>query len=178
MNRTHLSIVAGALLCTSHASHAEVISNSAYGFTIENRITIPQPANNVWHSLVSDVDKWWPKDHTWWGEKSKLSIEAKAGGCFCEHAQAMGNSAEHMRVTHVDKHKLLRMTGGLGPLQGMGIHGALDWQLEAIDKTQTRVTLRYQANGYMPEQFEQFVPIVDKVQAIQLQGLGKYLQPK
>ena len=36
-------------------------------------------------------------------------------------------SAEHMRIGFVDPGVQLRMLGGLGPLQGMGLHGALDW---------------------------------------------------
>ena len=90
----------------------------------------------------------------------------------------MGNSAEHMRVSFVDKHKLLRMTGGLGPLQGMGIYGALDWKFEPQENGGTRIVMRYQANGYNPENYEQFIPIVDKVQAIQIRSFANYMQAK
>ena len=63
------------------------------------------------------------EDHTWWGRASRLSIDARAGGCFCEIAGK--RQAQHMQVVFADPGKLLRMSGGLGPLQGMGLSGVL-----------------------------------------------------
>ena len=40
----------------------------------------------------------------------------------------------------------------------------------------TRITLRYQAGGYTPDDLSQFAPVVDKVQGIQLGGLASYLR--
>ena len=159
--------------------HAKIISNTQYGFTMENEVVLSQSVDIAWQHFIQDIDHWWPKDHTWWGEKSTLTIDDYAGGCFCERTNsAMGNSAEHMRVSFVDKHKLLRMTGGLGPLQGMGIYGALDWKFEPQENGGTRIVMRYQANGYNPENYEQFIPIVDKVQAIQIRSFANYMQAK
>ena len=116
---------------------AEVISNNEHGFVIENKGTVAASQQQVWQWFVEDVDKWWPKDHTQ-GKQSTLNIDA-AGGCFYETtAPEIGNSAEHMRVS-VEKHKTLRMIGGLGPLQSMAAAAALDWQFSTNEQQQTQV---------------------------------------
>ena len=153
-------------------SRAEVTRSGPAGFVIENTATVPTDAAATWSALVDDVGKWWPSDHTWWGRSENLSIDPRAGGCFCEIDGA--RQAEHMSIGFVDPGRLLRMLGGLGPLQGMGMYGALDWKLEPVDSG-TKVTLRYQASVFAPDEIEKFAPVVDKVQAIQLGGLVTYL---
>jgi hypothetical protein len=69
------------------------------------------------------------------------------------------------------------MTGGLGPLQGMGLDGALEWRL-AKTEGGTRITLWYRAGGYTPDDLTKFVPVVDQVQGVQLGGLADYLRAK
>lgn len=163
-----------ALLCAP-AALAEVKDAGRQGFTVENvRVVAVDPAT-AWAGFVEEVDRWWPKDHTWWGEASTLSIEPRAGGCFCETDG--GREARHMAVVFVDPGKLMRMTGGLGPLQGMGLHGALEWRFEAVE-TGTRITMRYRAGGYSPDDLSSFAPIVDQVQALQLGGLADHLDGK
>jgi hypothetical protein len=161
------------VLCASPAL-AEVESASPAGFVVVNAEVVPVDPQTAWRALIQDVDRWWPKDHTWWGEESTLSIEAVAGGCFCERDGA--RQAQHLEVAFVDPPKLLRMVGGLGPLQGMGLHGALEWRLEALEDGGTRLTLRYQVGGYAPSDLSELAPIVDRVQALQLGGLAEHLR--
>jgi hypothetical protein len=67
------------------------------------------------------------------------------------------------------------MLGGLGPLQGMGIYGALDWKFEAAEGgSGSRCACH--ASGYFPEDFAELVPVVDRVQGLQLGGLVEYLK--
>lgn len=170
-NRFAVLVLAGALGVAA-PSGAEVLDSSASGFTVQNVITVPVDPARAWKALVEDVDRWWPKDHSWFGTAGRFSIEPRAGGCFCEVSGA--RSAEHMRIGFVDPGVRLRMLGGLGPLQGMGLHGALDWSLEPVEGG-TRITLRYVTGGYTTEDLVKFAPIVDQVQAIQLGGLGRAL---
>ena len=153
---------------------AEVLYIAEGGFALENRVQINQPADIVWQALVSQVDSWWPKDHSWWG--GTFRIDTQAGGCFCERSGE--RSVQHMMIAMVDPGNLLRMTGGLGPLQGLGLAGALDWQLvpDDSDSQITHVTLTYRVNGHMPGGFEQLAPIVDQVQGLQLGGLQRYFE--
>jgi hypothetical protein len=153
------------------AVEARVISSGANGFLIENSAVVPVDAATAWKALVDDVDKWWPSDHTWFGRSEHLRIDARAGGCFCEidgERQVL-----HMTIAFVHPRQLLRMLGGLGPLQGMGMYGALDWKFDAAERG-TRITLRYQAAGYAPD-LDRLLPVVDQVQAQQLDGLVRYL---
>lgn len=156
-------------------ARAEVKDSAANGFTIENSQVVPVDPKTAWNALVNDVGRWWPKDHTWWGDARKLSIQARAGGCFCEIDGA--RQAWHMSVTFVDPQRTLRMTGGLGPLQGMGLDGALEWRFAKVAEG-TRITLWYRAGGYTPDDMRKFVPVVDKVQGLQLGGLADYLRAR
>ena len=170
------SIVAAIAIVAAMAfgtARAEVKDSAPNAFTIENSQVVPVDAATAWKALVDDVGRWWPKDHTWWGDASKLSIQARAGGCFCEVDGE--RQAWHMTVTFVDPGSTLRMTGGLGPLQGMGLDGALEWRFAKAAEG-TKITLWYRAGGYTPDDISKFVPVVDQVQGQQLGGLADYLR--
>ncbi len=166
-----IALIVGALSAPS--AQAEVKDQAPNGFTIENSEWVPTDPQTSWKAFVNDVGKWWPADHSWWGDASKLSISEKVGGCFCETNGAQ--QAWHMSVAFVDPGKLMRMTGGLGPLQGMGLDGALEWRF-VEEKGGTRITLWYRAGGYTPDDLTKFVPVVDQVQGLQLAGLAAYLR--
>lgn len=152
---------------------AKVLDSSAAGFTVENSIVAPVDAATAWKALIEDVDLWWPKDHSWFGKDGKFVIEPKAGGCFCEIAGP--RQSQHMLVSFTDPGNVLRMTGGLGPLQGMGLSGALEWRFAAAKEGGTRITLHYVAGGYTTEDLVKFAGIVDYVQGLQLGGLAAHL---
>ena len=158
------------------AAHAEVKDAKPSGFTLENTAHVSADALTTWKALVDDVGRWWPRDHTWWGAASELTIEPRAGGCFCERNGAQ--QAAHLAVAFVDPGKLLRMTGGLGPLQGMGLHGVLEFRLAPADDGGTTITLFYRAGGYTPDDVGAFAPVVDQVQAAQLGGLVRYVNER
>lgn len=163
-------------LVSLSSARAEVKDATQGGFTLENTVQVATDVATAWKALVDDVDRWWPRDHTWWGADGALSIEARAGGCFCERRG--DQQALHMLVTFVDPGRLLRMTGGLGPLQGMGLQGALEFRLAPAAGGGTAITMFYRAGGYTPDDLSKFAPVVDKVQALQLGGLADHLRPK
>jgi hypothetical protein len=155
-------------------AHAAVIDATPAGFTTENTVEASTDATTAWTALVEHVDEWWPRDHTWWGEASKLTIDAQSGGCFCERNG--DQQAQHLLVTFVDPGKVLRLTGGLGPLQGMGLHGVLEFRFAPAANGGTTISMFYRAGGYTPDDLSQLAPIVDQVQAQQLGGLAEYLR--
>lgn len=166
-----LSIALTFLGLSVSPAHANVSYASQSGFITENTQNSSADPATTWNALVNQVDNWWPKDHSWW--RGTFSIDTSAGGCFCERSGS--NSAEHMRISLVLPPSTLVMTGGLGPLQGMGVYGALTWKLDAID-TGTRVTLTYRVQGYAPpEGFADLAPVVDEVQSQQLNSLIRYI---
>ncbi|WP_442681752.1 SRPBCC family protein [Stenotrophomonas sp. JC08] len=154
-------------------AQAAVKDATPTGFTVENQVLVQATPAQVWQAMTAQIDRWWPKDHTWWGAASTLTIEPRAGGCFCEIAGQQ--QAQHLQVVFVDPEKTLRMSGGLGPMQGMGLHGVAEWTLQP-EGAATRVSWRYRAGGYTPDDLSKFAPIVDRVQAQQLAGLASWLQ--
>jgi uncharacterized protein YndB with AHSA1/START domain len=147
-NRAGIALVLMSTAMLALPVRAEVKDASASGFTVENYVVVPLDASTAWQALVGSIDSWWPKDHTWWGRASRLTIDARAGGCFCEVAG--DQQAQHMQVVFADPPRLLRMMGGLGPLQGMGLYGVLEWRVAAVGGG-TRITLWYRAGGYAPD---------------------------
>lgn len=176
MPKTVTALLLAACAALAPQAQAEIVDSSAAGFTVENRRVVPVAPEAAFEALVQDVDRWWPKDHSWWGKEAKFRIEPRAGGCFCEEGGA--HSALHMLVTFVDPPNTLRMTGGLGPLQGMGLHGALEFRLKAQEGGGTEITMWYRAGGYTPDDLSKFAPVVDQVQGLQLGGLATFLGAK
>jgi len=172
-NRAWIALVSMSMAVLALPVRAEVKDASASGFTIENSAVVPLDASTAWQALIGSVDSWWPKDHTWWGRASRLTIQARAGGCFCEVAG--DRQAQHMLVVFADPPRMLRMIGGLGPLQGMGLSGVLEWRMTAVDGG-TRITLWYRVGGYAPDDLGRLAAVVDGVQALQLGGLARYLR--
>lgn len=161
------------LLAGAAGARAEVRDSAPGGFTVENSVVVAATAGEAWDALVDDVDAWWPRDHTWWGKDSTLVIEPRSGGCFCETAG--DREARHLVVVFADPGRVLRMTGGLGPLQGMGLDGTLEFRLAPVEGGGTRITLWYRVGGYTPDDLSKFAPVVDRVQALQLGGLAAHL---
>jgi hypothetical protein len=159
------------LLLPATPARGAVLESTPGGFTLENRVEVPADTAVTWRALVDDIDRWWPRAHTWWGDA--VTIEPWAGGCFCERKGE--REALHMQVAFVDPGRLLRMTGGLGPLQGMGLHGVLEFRLTPNERG-TAIVMWYRAGGYTPDDLSQFATAVDRVQAEQLEGLAQHLR--
>lgn len=173
MIRYLFAVLLTVILLPKSEAQTKVIAANEHGFIVENVMAVKASPTKVWHAMVTDIDKWWPKDHSWWGEMGTFTLDPVAGGCFCE---INGNkSAQHMRIVFVEPEKLLRMTGGLGPLQQMGVFGALDWSLSKTPEG-TAIVLTYRVQGFSPEGFEQLAPIVANVQKIQLLGLVNFVE--
>lgn len=175
----------------SSACMAKVNYADNAGFSITNVSESHAPIEVVYSHFIQHVDMWWPKDHTWW--KGALRIDEQAGGCFCETTDTA--SAAHMQVSYVEPNKKVVMTGGLGPLQEMGMSGALTWEFSTIASStssdantqdgripKTKVTLTYHASGNIHfngqkasnEDAANLVRVVDKVQAQQLNALTAF----
>ena len=162
------------MLALAWPAQAAVLDASEHGFTIENVIELKTSPPEAYTALIRDVGQWWPAEHSWFGKAGNFSIDARAGGCFCEidgERQVM-----HMQIAQAMPGQLLRMMGGLGPLQGMGLSGPLDWRF-APHEGGTRITLHYRVAGYAPGvDVPAFAAVVDRVQALQLGALGDFLR--
>lgn len=158
-NTLLVALTVSAFACGAAA--AEVMDAAAGGFTTSNEATIDASRDAVWNAATLEIDQWWSSDHTISGEASRLRIDAKPQGCFCED---LGPSAGvvHMTVTMVNPTVLLRLTGGLGPLGLMGVDGNMTWEFSDAD-VGTRVRFTYAVGGYRPGGLDSIAIPVDKV---------------
>lgn len=153
-------------------SFSQVIGSDSHGFQIKIERQVNVDKKSAYQQFI-EVNQWWHPDHTWFGKAENLLINANIGDCFCEIDGA--KQATHMTVSYVDPYNEIKMIGGLGPLQMMGINGGMSWKFEAIDETHTKIIFHYQVSGYVNGGLTKLAPIVDKVQRIQLTRLANLL---
>lgn len=136
-------LLALSLLATPLAAPAAVQQSAADGFLVTHAFESAAPAARIYVALSTPA-RWWDPAHTWSGDAANLHLEPRVGGCFCERWGERG--AEHLRVVWAAPPAELRLQGGLGPLQEMGVAGLLRYQLKRSDSG-TRVELSYRVSG-------------------------------
>jgi uncharacterized protein YndB with AHSA1/START domain len=157
------------------AAHAEVQEVKDGYFTIQSVILVDANPPAAWKSLVRLQD-WWDSAHTWSGAARNLSLDPRAGGCFCEKLKG-GGSVQHARVVFAQPGQLLRLEGGLGPLQEMPVSGVLTFTL-APDGPGTRITLNYKVAGVLSLEAAKLAPLVDQVMSGQFERLRAHINSK
>ena len=160
------------LLCAS--ARAEVIDASAGGFTDKVTVNIQASPDDVYRKLIRNIGDWWDPGHTFSGNSHNLSIEEKAGGCFCEKLPD-GGGARHMEVVNFLPGKQLVMTGGLGPLQTMAVAGAMTIRLSPADGG-TKLDVVYTVVGYLPAGMNTLAAPVDGVLKQQFDRLKNFVE--
>jgi len=158
------------LLAAGPAS-AEVLSASPTGFEVQEvvNLVVPQPSA---YAAFGQVGQWWNKEHTYSGEASRMSLQLRPGGCFCEPLEG-GGGVEHMRVTYLKPGEQIVLTGSLGPLLYQATAGVMDIRFERIAGG-TRVTLNYRAAGFARGDGDKMAPLVDQVLADQMKRYRTY----
>ena len=144
-------LAAVVALALAGPASAEVKSVSANGFEVASTATIAAPADRVYAAL-GEVSHWWSPSHTFSRDAGNLSIELRAGGCFCERLKD-GGSVQDLQVVYAAPGQGLRLRGALGPLQTEGVDGTLSWT-------------------------EQWAPRIDRVLDEQLQRLKSFVEGK
>lgn len=172
--RNTLCFVTIALLCVFRTAVGEVVDAAAGGFTLVNETTVDRPRDEVWQAAITEIDQWWSSDHTISGEASRLRIEARPQGCFCEDL-GEGAGVVHMTVTTHSPTAMLRLTGGLGPLGLMGVDGNMTWEFSDTDAG-TRVRFTYAVGGYRPGGLDSIAGPVDSVIGEALQRLKAWIE--
>jgi hypothetical protein len=147
------------------AASAEVIAAGANGFEVRHEALYPGDPAGAWRRLVRPQD-WWDPAHTYSKDARRLSLALRPGGCWCERL-ADGGFVRHLEVLYLAPGATLRLGGGLGPLQGMGVNGALTFTLKA-EGAATRVQLAYVVSGFAPAGFADLARAVDGVLGAQL----------
>ena len=167
--------LAAILAVTPVAAAAEVDAVSDTGFVSRNSVRLAVTPAQAWAAMLRPAG-WWNGGHTYSGDPDNLTIDARAGGCFCEAIPASDGQIEHMRVLYLAPGSALRMTGGLGPLQGEAVTGVLTATFEE-DDGQTVLSWEYVVGGYAVASLRELAPIVDRVVGEQLLRLAASLGP-
>lgn len=173
MTRLPLVLALAMLTGTASPSLAKVVDSAENGFTVQHSVTVDASPAKAYQALVN-VAAWWHPDHTWSGDSNKLSLEPKAGGCFCERLNGQG-SVQHLEVVYADPGKLLRLRGGLGPLQSMGVTGSMSFDFSE-NAGSTMVTLTYQVGGYYPQGLNTLADVVNEVLSMQLVRFEEFVK--
>ena len=150
------------------AAQAEVVSATPAGFEVASKVVVVVPPAEAYAAL-GRIGEWWNPAHSYSGSGANLSVDLRAGGCFCEKLPG-GGGIEHMRVVLAWPGKMLRLSGGLGPLQGEGASGALTWTLKPVDGG-TEIVQSYVVGGYIRAGADKLAPVVDQVMGEQLERL-------
>ena len=150
-----LSIVACA-----QPGAAEVITAEPHGFEIQQSVNLVVPQPDAF-AAFGQIGKWWSKDHTYSGDATRLVLQMRPGGCFCESLEG-GGGIEHMRVTLLKPGEEIVLTGSLGPLLYQATSGVMDVKVERIAGG-SRVTMNYRAAGFASGNGDKLAPLVDQV---------------
>jgi uncharacterized protein YndB with AHSA1/START domain len=163
----------GGFVLTAGGLAGEVVDVGQNGFTIRESVVVAAPPERASAAVLESIGKWWDPDHTYSHDSANLSIESRAGGCWCERL-AGGGAVRHMTLVFLSPGKLLRFEGGLGPLQTMGVAGAMTWTFRP-DAKGSAVEVRYVVGGYNPSGFKDLASIVDGVLGAQLERYKRFV---
>jgi uncharacterized protein YndB with AHSA1/START domain len=164
-------ILAAGIGQISREAAAEVTAVGSEGFEVREQVHVAAPPAAVYAALITPA-RWWDPQHTYSGNAASLTLDAKAGGCWCERL-ADGGSVLHLVVVYAAPGKGLRLRGALGPLQAMGVEGAMSFSLKGGNGG-TDLTVTYAVGGYSREGFDKLSKAVDDVlveQSARLQRL-------
>jgi hypothetical protein len=161
-------LIASTLLTAAPAA-AEVKSASANGFSLEHKAVVPVAPERLFGN-IGQVSRWWNPEHSYSGKAESLSMDLRAGGCFCEKLPG-GGGIEHLRVVYVDPGKRAVLTGALGPLLYDAVSGVMDIQVKP-SANGSELTMSYKAAGFASGGADKLAPLVDRVIGEQFQRLA------
>ena len=166
-------------------AQAEVIETSETHFVTRHTVDIATDSKALWLKLIVPGE-WWNDAHTWSADAKNMTLTPQAGGCFCERIPAkdgvrtfgLEGSVQHMVVVQSVPYNVLRMRGGLGPLQSEPVDGVLtitmqDMKDKAGKIVGTRTVWEYVVGGTMRFEIDTISKAVDGVIGQQALGLAK-----
>jgi uncharacterized protein YndB with AHSA1/START domain len=166
-------VLPALLLLAAAPANAEVKSATASGFEVQSVAVVKASPEAAWAMIVRPAS-WWNPEHSWSGKAGNMTLDPRAGGCFCE-AVPPGGSVEHGRVLSAMPGRLLLLEAPLGPLQSLAVTTRLSWRLKPVAGG-TEITQTYVAGGYLPMGGDTLAPAVDLVLSEQLTRLKASLE--
>lgn len=167
-----VALAAAVLLVQLLSARAEVIEASSNGFALQRTIHIAATPERVYAALIQPA-KWWNPEHTFSGSAANLSLDARAGGCFCETWS--GGSVQHEVVVYAVPGKTLRLRGALGPFQAQGMNGVLTFSIKAAGDG-ADLTMEDVVGGFMKGGIGKWPRLADSMLAEQMIRFKRYLE--
>lgn len=171
--RLFLVLAAVAAVFCAPQARAEVALATPGAFLSQGEAEVAASPDQAWRALTHP-ERWWNSTHTYSGDARRIGLDARAGGCWCERWN--GQSVEHGRVVMVMERegvRTLRVLGGFGPLQGMGVNGVLTYTV-APHASGAKITMSYRVTGDTGLNLDQLAPLVDGVMMEQFGRLSRY----
>ena len=173
MRGPRLALLAALVAAATAPAHAEVVTAAADRFVVKEAVTVAAPPPAVWRALTAGIGQWWSPDHTWSGDAANLSLDPRPGGCFCEKLPNGG--VRHMQVVYVKSPELLRLEGGLGPLQEQSLTGMMTWKLAPAGEG-CALEVVYRVAGAVDGGLTTWAPLVDSVLGLQVVRLKGFVE--
>ncbi|MGI9516909.1 MAG: hypothetical protein ACR2NP_07695 [Pirellulaceae bacterium] len=167
--------LATCLLLVPVNAQAEITQSAADGFQIVVKQTTSLNPGAAYRVMIEDFANWYDASHSYSGVAENLSLDI-AQHCMLERLPG-GGFVRHMEIVYQQPGQVFRMTGGLGPLQEMGINGALTFSFNEVEGG-TEITLTYNVTGSSFQQLDKIAVPVDGVLEAQLERLKNYCDEK
>jgi hypothetical protein len=146
---------------------AAVESSSADGFLVRHEATVPVDRAKAYDEVLHP-ERWWSDAHTWSGSAANLSLDAHAGGCWCERWTK--GEAAHGRVIRLVKDENLRVDAAFGPLQEMALNGVFNVSIVEVPGG-TSLDVTFRVTGPASANLDKLAPVVDQVIGEQVERL-------
>jgi hypothetical protein len=174
IEQNRLFVAAGVfmLFAAPAGARAEVLSVASNGFEVRETVHVAAAPDKAYAALLLPA-RWWNSDHTFSGNAANLTLDARAGGCWCETLPD-GGSVEHLRVVYVAPGKALRLRGALGPFQGLAVEGSLTWSVKS-NANGTDISVSYAVGGYNKDGFDALSKAADHVLGEAAERLRKFI---
>lgn len=177
LHRRDAQIAIGAglalVLACAGETRAEVVSAATNGFEVRETAQIAAKPDAVYAVLVAP-SRWWDSAHTYSKSAANLTLDARAGGCWCESLAEAG-TVQHLIVVLAMPGKTLRLRGALGPLQGLGVEGAMTWKISP-SAGGSDLELTYTAGGFAKDGLDKLAGPVDGVLGEQVERLKQFIE--
>jgi hypothetical protein len=157
------------LIAAANTANARVVEHSTTGFSVIVEVEVSASPADAYASFLR-IGDWWASDHSFSGDSKNFTLETKPGGCWCETLPD-GGFVRHAEVIYAAPGQKLVLSGGLGPLQSMGVTGTMVVVFSGRPTT-TNILLTYSVGGHDAENFEALSKAVDEVFTTQLGRLA------
>jgi hypothetical protein len=173
--RVLLTLASGVLIVAGAVPvQAEVTASGPSGFIVKIDLSVATRPDDLYNRFAQ-IGSWWSDAHTYSGKAANMTLESRVGGCFCESLPD-GQVVRHMDVVFTKPAKALRLSGGLGPLKGMGASGIMAVQFAGAGAG-TRLQLTYTVTGFANgKDAVSVAPAVDGVLREQLTRLKRFAE--